>query len=157
MNKQSVFAIILLLLLCAPLLALAQDEEPELVCESFTGSPADVRVSYYMGEGAAFFASSQLAAAVHSFSCVVEQIDTGYIPGSRSIPYRLLAVCGADLPRDRPVVTVCESGPRAVLAASLLLAQGVDARPVADGGVADWQRSGRPTVEFRRCGSTAAA
>jgi len=89
MKHRIMFAIMLILLTCAPLLALAQEEEPELVCESFTGSPADVRVSYYMGEGAAFFASSQLAAAVHSFSCVVEQIDTGYIPGflSRAIVY----------------------------------------------------------------------
>ena len=35
-------------------------------------------------------------------------------PGSRNIPYRLLALGEADLPRDRPIVTICESGPRAV-------------------------------------------
>ncbi len=89
MKNRSIFAIILILILSAPLVVQAQEEEPELICESFTGSPADVRVSYYMGEGAAFFASSQLAAAVHSFSCVVEQIDTSYIPGflSRAIVY----------------------------------------------------------------------
>ena len=36
--------------------------------------------------------------------------DTGYIPGSRNIPYRLLRKlgCGA-LDRSKPVVTVCES------------------------------------------------
>ena len=36
--------------------------------------------------------------------------DTGYIPGSRNVPYRLLATCCPDLPADRPVVTICESG-----------------------------------------------
>jgi tetratricopeptide (TPR) repeat protein len=90
MKNRSIFAIILILILSAPFVGQAQEaEEPELICESFTDSPADVRVSYYMGEGAAFFASSQLGAAVHSFSCVVEQIDTGYVPGflSRAIVY----------------------------------------------------------------------
>jgi rhodanese-related sulfurtransferase len=52
-------------------------------------------------------------------------------------------------------VTLCESGARAVLAASALAARGIDARPVAEGGITEWRRSGRPTVEFRRCGSAA--
>jgi rhodanese-related sulfurtransferase len=47
---------------------------------------------------------------------------------------------------DRPVVTVCESGPRAAVAASVLCACGIDARPVLDGGIASWKASGRPTV-----------
>jgi rhodanese-related sulfurtransferase len=84
-----------------------------------------------------------------------DERDGGYIPGTRNIPYRLLAVCGADVARDRPVVTLCESGARAVLAASALAARGIDARPVAEGGITEWRRSGRPTVEFRRCGSAA--
>ena len=82
-----------------------------------------------------------------------DERDTGYISGSRNIPYRLLPVCGADVPTDRPVVTICESGARAGIAASILAAQGVEARPVLDGGVADWAARGGHTVEFRRCGN----
>jgi glyoxylase-like metal-dependent hydrolase (beta-lactamase superfamily II) len=82
-----------------------------------------------------------------------DERDTGYIAGSRNIPYRLLALGGDDLPRDRPLVTICESGPRAAIAASILAARGFDARAVADGGVYAWQAAGRPTVEFRRCGT----
>jgi len=82
-----------------------------------------------------------------------DERDTGYIAGSRNIPYRLLVLGEGDLPRDRPVVTICEAGPRAAIAASILAARGFDARAVADGGVDDWQASGRPVVEFRRCGS----
>jgi hydroxyacylglutathione hydrolase len=82
-----------------------------------------------------------------------DERDTGYIAGSRNIPYRLLALGGDDLPRDRPLVTICEAGPRAAIAASILAARGYDARAVADGGVYAWEASGRPTVEFRRCGS----
>ena len=75
--------------------------------------------------------------------------DDGYIPGSRNIPYRLIRKlgCGA-LERSKPVVTVCESGPRAAIAASLLQREGFDVRAVADGGIADFT----DTVSFRRCG-----
>jgi hydroxyacylglutathione hydrolase len=82
-----------------------------------------------------------------------DERDDGYIASSRNIPYRMLALGENDLPRDRPLVTICESGPRAVIAASILSAHGFDARAVANGGVDDWKAAGRPLVEFRRCGS----
>ncbi len=82
-----------------------------------------------------------------------DERDTGYIPGSRNIPYRLLRICGADLPEDRPIVTICESGARAAIGASILVARGYDARPVVGGGVATWRERGGDTVSFRRCGS----
>ena len=82
-----------------------------------------------------------------------DERDTGYIAGSRNIPYRLLALGEADLPRDRPIVTICETGPRAAIAASILTAHGFDAHPVVDGGIDDWVAAGKPTVEFRRCGT----
>ena len=77
--------------------------------------------------------------------------DAGYIPGTLHIPYRLLRAAGGDgLDPARPVVTICESGARAGVAASVLTAAGLDARPVLHGGINDWTG---PTVEFRRCGS----
>ena len=77
--------------------------------------------------------------------------DEGYLPGSRNIPYRLLRKLGADaLERSKPVVTVCESGPRAAIAASLLQRDGFDVRAVSPGGIADFADG---TVSFRRCGS----
>ncbi len=82
-----------------------------------------------------------------------DERDGGYIAGSRNIPYRLLAVAGADVPTDRPVVTICESGARAGIAASILAAKGVDARPVLEGGINAWAERGGRMVEFRRCGS----
>jgi glyoxylase-like metal-dependent hydrolase (beta-lactamase superfamily II)/rhodanese-related sulfurtransferase len=82
-----------------------------------------------------------------------DERDSGYIANSRNIPYRMLALGESDLPRDRPLVTICESGPRAAIAASVLASRGFDARPVVNGGIDDWQASGRPVVEFRRCGS----
>jgi glyoxylase-like metal-dependent hydrolase (beta-lactamase superfamily II)/rhodanese-related sulfurtransferase len=77
--------------------------------------------------------------------------DDGYIPGSTNIPYRLLRKLGdGALQRDRPVVTVCESGPRAAIAASLLQRAGFDVYAVAGGGIADFAGE---TVSFRRCGA----
>jgi len=66
-----------------------------------------------------------------------DEVEQGGIPGSLNVPYRLAWTSEA-LPRDRPLVTVCETGPRAAVAASVLLARGYDVRPVIDGGVADW-------------------
>ena len=79
--------------------------------------------------------------------------DSGYIPGSRNIPYRLVREWASDLQGGKPVVTICASGSRAAVAASVLAAAGVDARPVLDGGVDDWEERGGETVSFRRCGS----
>ena len=83
-----------------------------------------------------------------------DERDSGYIAGSRNIPYRLLALSGGEVPVDRPVVTICESGARAGIAASILAARGVDARPVLDGGITAWAARGGPMVEFRRCGGS---
>jgi hydroxyacylglutathione hydrolase len=82
-----------------------------------------------------------------------DERDNGYIAGSRNVPYRLLPIC-SDVPTDRTVVTICESGARAGIAASILAAKGVAARPVLHGGIADWAARGGQTVEFRRCGGT---
>jgi rhodanese-related sulfurtransferase len=76
--------------------------------------------------------------------------DGGYIPGSRNIPYRLVREWVDDLQGGKLVVTICSSGPRAAVAASVLAASGIDARPVMNAGVPDWKGD---TVSFRRCGS----
>ena len=67
-----------------------------------------------------------------------EERDSGYIAGSRNIPYRLLALGEADLPRDRPIVTICESGPARVDRGEHPRAHGFDAHPVVNGGIDSW-------------------
>ena len=80
-----------------------------------------------------------------------DERDEGYIPGSRHVPYRILGELSDGL-GEKPVVTICSTGSRAAIAASLLEAQGIEARPVLAGGVAGWRARGNSTVEFRRCG-----
>jgi glyoxylase-like metal-dependent hydrolase (beta-lactamase superfamily II)/rhodanese-related sulfurtransferase len=83
-----------------------------------------------------------------------DERDAGSIPGSRHLPYRMArqaaenGLCG-----ERPIVTICESGPRAAIAASVLRAGGLDARPVLDGGLNAWRARGGELTCFRRCGS----
>jgi hydroxyacylglutathione hydrolase len=82
-----------------------------------------------------------------------QERDDGYIPDSRHIPYRLVRDFADELGGNGTVVTICQTGARASLAASILAAEGVTARPVIAGGVPDWEAAGKPTANFRRCGS----
>jgi len=83
-----------------------------------------------------------------------DERDDGFIPGSTHLPYRTArqaaenGLCG-----EKPIVTICESGARAAIAASVLHAAGLDARPVLDGGIVAWRTRGHETTSFRRCGS----
>ena len=79
--------------------------------------------------------------------------DQGYIPESLHIPYRRMRACAEELRGNSTVVTICEGGPRASIAASILARAGVDARPVLGAGVSEWQARGNQCVQFRRCGS----
>jgi hydroxyacylglutathione hydrolase len=81
-----------------------------------------------------------------------DERDEGYIAGSRHIPYRLVPAWIDELREAQPVVTICSSGSRAAIAASVLVAEGIEARPVLHGGVEDWAERGGDTVAFRRCG-----
>ena len=100
----------------------------------------------------------ELDALIASGATVVDvrekdERDEGYIPGSRHVPYRLMRSCCPDLPENVPLVTICESGPRAAIGASVLRARGYDARPVVGGGMTGWLARGATAVSFRRCGS----
>jgi hydroxyacylglutathione hydrolase len=82
-----------------------------------------------------------------------DERDEGYIAGSRHIPYRLVPAWIDDLREEQPLVTICTSGSRAAIAASVLIAEGIEARPVLHGGVEDYAERGGDTVAFRRCGT----
>jgi hydroxyacylglutathione hydrolase len=82
-----------------------------------------------------------------------DERDEGYIVGSRHMPYRLVRQFTDDFNGGQTVVTICSSGARATIAASVLQAAGVQARPVLGAGVEDWAERGGDTVQFRRCGN----
>lgn len=73
------------------------------------------------------------------------EFDDGHIPGSQLIPYADLIDSLEDLPRDRPIATICSGGKRSGLAASILQREGFsDLLHVGGGGVGTWRREGHP-------------
>ena len=52
----------------------------------------------------------------------------------------------------RPIVTICETGARAAVAASVLAGDRRRRAPRAAGGIADWRARGGEHASFRRCG-----
>jgi hydroxyacylglutathione hydrolase len=84
-----------------------------------------------------------------------DERDGGSIPGSRHLPYRMARQAAENglCSGGRPIVTICESGARAAIAASVLQSAGLDARPVLDGGLTAWRERGGKTTCFRRCGA----
>jgi rhodanese-related sulfurtransferase len=65
--------------------------------------------------------------------------DDGHVPGSLHTPYHDLGrALPEGLDEQRPIAAICNSGPRAAVAASLLKRYGYDdVIPVVDGGVPD--------------------
>jgi glyoxylase-like metal-dependent hydrolase (beta-lactamase superfamily II)/rhodanese-related sulfurtransferase len=81
-----------------------------------------------------------------------DERDTGFIPGTDHMPYRNVRQAAENgLVNGKQIVTICETGARAAVAASVLKATGIDARPVV-GGIADWRARGGEVSSFRRCG-----
>jgi glyoxylase-like metal-dependent hydrolase (beta-lactamase superfamily II)/rhodanese-related sulfurtransferase len=82
-----------------------------------------------------------------------DERDAGFIPGTDHMPYRNVRQAAENgLCSGRPIVTICETGARAAVAASVLCAAGLDARPVLGSGIADWRARGGEVASFRRCG-----
>ena len=70
----------------------------------------------------------------------------GHVPGSilitaGSLPDRL-----AELPLDRPIATICASGLRASVAASILRTNGFEDVSWVASGVPAWKAAGHPVV-----------
>lgn len=71
----------------------------------------------------------------------------GHITGSRNIPYSRLLEQAAELPRDKPVVIVCNLGQVAGTAARQLKAQGLTEVYKLEGGISNWKSLSLPLVK----------
>jgi hydroxyacylglutathione hydrolase len=68
-----------------------------------------------------------------------------HIPGSVHRPYHDLRDLPGGIDRDRPIATLCASGQRAGIAASLVRRLGAErVVHVTGGGVGAWERAGNP-------------
>jgi len=67
-----------------------------------------------------------------------------HIPGSLHIPYGDLAQRLDELPRERPIATICRGGKRSGLAASILQREGFEDVVHVGRGVGAWRQAGGP-------------
>jgi len=73
----------------------------------------------------------------------------GFAPGSRHLPLGELERRLGELPSDRPVAFICQSGRRSAMAATAARRAGLDAHNVT-GGMNAWERRGLDTTTTGR-------
>ncbi len=76
-----------------------------------------------------------------------DEYARGHVPGAVHVNAGDLPDRLADLPRERPIVTVCASGYRSAVAASLLQDAGFSDVTWLSGGVPAWRAAGLPVDE----------
>ena len=67
----------------------------------------------------------------------------GHVPGAKNVPLSVLPALLPEVPKDRPVYVICQSGRRSAQATALMRAVGIDATTVA-GGTGAWIEAGHP-------------
>ncbi len=73
-----------------------------------------------------------------------EEYAHGHVPGAMSLPQAELASRLEEVPRDRAVQVICQSGYRSLRSAQFLIQMGYDKIANVIGGTAAWHASGRP-------------
>jgi hydroxyacylglutathione hydrolase len=71
---------------------------------------------------------------------------SGHVPGSFNVPVTELEQRLREIPGDRPLIVHCQTGMRAAIAASLLVAKGFDHVRLFPGGFAEWHAAGQPVA-----------
>jgi len=73
-----------------------------------------------------------------------EEFARGHVPSAVSLPQAELANRLNEIPRDRPILTICQSGMRSLRSAQFLRQQGFQQVATILGGTAAWRAAGRP-------------
>ena len=74
-----------------------------------------------------------------------EEYEAGHVPGAKLIPMADVVARTGELPVDRPVYVICQSGPRSERAAAYYRSRGIEAYNVA-GGTEAWIAAGHETA-----------
>ena len=75
-----------------------------------------------------------------------DEFAAGHAEGAACIPLTDLERRAADIPTDRPVLVMCQSGGRSAIAAERLRTLGMDNITDVQGGFNAWKQAGLPTV-----------
>jgi rhodanese-related sulfurtransferase len=73
-----------------------------------------------------------------------EEYAHGHVPGALNLPQAELAARLDEVPRDRPVQVICQSGYRSLRSAQFLAQMGYHNVANVNGGTAAWRASDRP-------------
>ena len=105
------------------------------------------------GGGAATLGTLQATRLINDRNAVVldvrapAEFAAGHLPGARNVPLADLPKRAADLPANKPVLVVCNTGASAGKAVATLRSGGRDEVFSLDGGVAAWRQAGLPVVK----------
>jgi hydroxyacylglutathione hydrolase len=72
-----------------------------------------------------------------------EEFARAHVPGAVNVPQADLATRLDEIPRDRPILTICQSGSRSLRSAQFLHQQGYQNVATVVGGTRAWQEAGR--------------
>jgi hydroxyacylglutathione hydrolase len=72
-----------------------------------------------------------------------EEYAHGHVPGAVSLPQADLASRLDEVPRDRPVMLICQRGMRSYRAAQFLVQMGIDQVASVKGGTGAWRAAGK--------------
>ncbi len=75
-----------------------------------------------------------------------DEVNVIHVPGARHVPLSDFATTSAGLPRDRPLLLLCASGRRSLVAAEYLQRNGHGDVANVSGGITEWHRRGLPTA-----------
>ena len=73
-----------------------------------------------------------------------EEFARERVPGAVNVPQADLATRLGEIPRDRPIMTICQSGSRSLRSAQFLRQQGYENVVTVGGGTRAWREAGRP-------------
>ncbi len=72
-----------------------------------------------------------------------EEYQHGHVPGAINIPQADLASRLDEVPRDRPVIAICQGGVRSLRAAQFLIQVGIDRVASVKGGTVAWRKASK--------------
>jgi rhodanese-related sulfurtransferase len=75
-----------------------------------------------------------------------EAFNTGHVPQARSVPLSDLEKKAAALPKNKPIIVICDVGRSAIGAATRLRAVGFTEVVTLDGGLKAWMTAGLPVT-----------
>lgn len=71
----------------------------------------------------------------------------GHVPGAHALPQSELASRLEELPRDRPILLICQTGSRSLRSVQFLTQAGFSNVANVTGGTSAWRKAGKPVVE----------